>query len=44
MRVVEFTEPGLPGTGGRRSGALAFNNIDVLLFSETRLNVAQAGP
>lgn len=43
MRVVEFTEPGLPGAGGRRSGGLACNNIDVL-FSETRLNVAQAGP
>lgn len=33
----------LPGAGGR-SGGLAFNNISFLLFSETRLNVAQAGP
>lgn len=45
MRVVEFTEPEtMAAMSWRKEWGLAFNNISFLLFFETRLNVAQAGP
>lgn len=46
MRVVEFPEPETMAARSwrKKEWGLAFNNITVVLFSETRLSVAQAGP